>query len=246
MLIFSTATADRHPVVVDDVTYLKSEWMKAGDDPAFSPTVFLVEQPPNVSLCTHFHRNNQFQLFVRGSGSLGPHPLDALTVHYAGAYSGYGPLVSGSEGLAYFTLRGVFESGSLTLAQHADQMKRGPKRQLHSKSAPIATAACLAGQVSVAVNDLIPLQPDAVAARLYTLPAYASHGGLDPAGSAGQFYVVMAGALTVGEQHLQAWQSVFVSAHEGPLQLVASGDGVQVVCVQMPVKAPEYVYAVPI
>ena len=45
MLIFSTATADRHPVVVDDVTYFKSEWMKAGDDPAFSPTVFLVEQP---------------------------------------------------------------------------------------------------------------------------------------------------------------------------------------------------------
>ena len=60
MLISSTATADRHPVVVDDVTYFKSEWMKAGDDPAFSPTVFLVEQPPNVSLCTHFHRNNQF------------------------------------------------------------------------------------------------------------------------------------------------------------------------------------------
>lgn len=246
MLIFSTATADRHPVVVDDVTYFKSAWMKAGDDPAFSPTVFLVEQPPDVSLRTHFHRNNQFQLFVRGSGSLGPHPLAALTVHYAGAYSGYGPLVSGSDGLAYFTLRSVFETGSLTVAQHADQMKRGPKRQLHSQPVPIATAASLAGQMSVTVNDLIPLQVDAIAARLHTLPAYASHGGLDPAGSAGQFYVVLAGALIVGKHKLQAWQSLFVSANEGPLQLVASSQGVQVVCVQMPTKASEYVCVVPI
>ena len=108
---------------------------------------------------------------MRGSGSLGPHPLAALTVHYAGAYSGYGPLVSGSDGLAYFTLRSVFETGSLTLAKHADQMKRGPKRQLHSQPVPIATAASLAGQMSVTVNDLIPLQVDAIAARLYTLPA---------------------------------------------------------------------------
>ena len=45
--------------------------MDSGDDPELSPTVYLVEQGPNISLRTHFHRNNQFQLFVRGEGSIG-------------------------------------------------------------------------------------------------------------------------------------------------------------------------------
>lgn len=93
MPIFSrdaSALEDRKPVVVEGDTYYKSDWMDSGRDPENSPTVFLVEQAPHVSLRTHFHRQNQFQLFVRGGGRLGPHDVSALTVHYAGAYTGYG------------------------------------------------------------------------------------------------------------------------------------------------------------
>ena len=118
MPIFSHSPSAPKAVVVEGDTYLKSDWMDSGDAPELSPTVFLVEQGANVSLRTHFHRNNQFQLFVRGGGAIGPHKLGALTVHYAGAYTGYGPLVADVRGLAYFTLRSVFETGSLTVAQH--------------------------------------------------------------------------------------------------------------------------------
>src|SRR5678816_3651970 len=113
MPIFSRTAGIAETVVVDGDTYIKSEWMAnvtgGSGDAELSPTVFLVEQAPNVSLRTHFHRQNQFQIFVRGSGTIGRHPLGPLMVHYAGAYSGYGPLVAGPEGLAYFTLRTVFE-----------------------------------------------------------------------------------------------------------------------------------------
>src|SRR5258708_39913544 len=148
MPIFSRAAGIAEPVVVNGDTYIKSEWMAnlAGDDndAEFSPTVFLVDQPPNVSLRTHFHRQNQFQIFVRGSGSIGRHKLGPLMVHYASAYTGYGPLVSRPDGLAYFTLRTVFEKGSLTMTQHAPEMKRGPKRHLPSQIVPVAAAATIA------------------------------------------------------------------------------------------------------
>ena len=87
MPIFSRAAGVPEPVIVDGVTYIKSDWMQTVAAADLSPTVFLVEQPPNVSLRTHFHRQNQFQLFVRGDGTIGRHRLQALMVHYAGAYS---------------------------------------------------------------------------------------------------------------------------------------------------------------
>lgn len=240
MPLFSHVPSERQAVVVDGVTFYKTDWMNNGKDPDFSPTVFLVEQPPESSLRTHFHQENQFQLFVRGSGVIGPHQLQALTVHYAGAYSGYGPLLAGEEGIAYFTLRTVFETGSMTMAQHGDRMKRGPKRQLHSQPVPIVTAGQLATLVTPATLALIPLQPDHAAAHMYSLPAGRTYTGLDPAGSAGQFYVVLAGCLLIGACSLQNGASVFISPDEAPLAIVAGSEGLQLVCVQFPHKAAEY------
>lgn len=63
---------------------------------------------------------------------------------------------------------------------------------------------------------------------------------MDPAGSAGQFYVVVAGSLHVEERALKDSGSVFVSATEKPLVFVAGDRGVQVVCLQLPIKAEQY------
>ena len=194
-----------------------------------------------MSLRTHFHRENQFQLFVRGSGHLGPHPIEALTVHYAGAYTGYGPLVSGREGLAYFTLRVVHETGSLTLAQHGEQMRRGPKRSLYSQGVTVADPERLQSLVEPATDDLIALQPDRIGARLHSLPPRArAEGCLDPSGSAGQFWVVLAGSARFGARQLERWESVFVHPSELLPQLLATEHGAQLVCLQVAAKAPQY------
>lgn len=244
MPIFSrnaSVLAERKPVVVDGNTYFKSEWMDSGRAHEFSPHVFLVEQAPHVSLRTHFHRENQFQLFVRGSGRLGPHPIEALTVHYAGAYSGYGPLVSGREGLAYFTLRTIHETGSLTMAQHGEQMRRGPKRNLYSKAVTITDTDRLHRLSEPSIEDLITLQPDRIAARLHTLPPrIRSVAGLDPTGSAGQFWVVLAGSLQVGERQLDPWESLFVRPDDPSPELVATEQGSQLVCLQLAAKVAAY------
>ena len=224
----------RKPVVVEGDTYYKSDWMDTGCDPAFSPTSFLVEQQPDVSLRTHFHRHDQFQLFVRGSGTIGRHPLGALMVHYASAYSAYGPIVAGPEGLAYFTLRTVHETGSLTMKDHADQMQRGPKRQLHSEVARVADETERASLAAPKIDDLIPLQPDGAAAQLISLPPGATHAGLDPRGSGGQLHLVAAGSLVVDGRALAQWEHVFVAGDETPPVLVAGRGGAQAVLLQFP------------
>jgi hypothetical protein len=230
----------RRVVKVKEDVFYKSEWLEAGDDPQLSPTMFLVEQAPNVSLQSHFHSQNQFQLFVQGSGRIGNHRITPITVHYAGAYTGYGPLVADAEGVFYFTIRSVFESGAFYMPESRGSMARGPKRHLTSDAvAPIDTAA-LAVLKDVDVHDLIPVQPDLIAAQLIRIPPGGTATGIDPKGSAGQFFVVTGGALVHKSGHLNRWEPMFASGEEPPVSLRAGPGGAEVVLLQLPVKAAEY------
>jgi hypothetical protein len=60
----------------------------------------------------HFHGVNQFQVFVRGSGSVGRHHVAEGTAHYADRYMVYGPLRPGPGGMAYLTLRPAHDTGA--------------------------------------------------------------------------------------------------------------------------------------
>ncbi len=65
-------TANRRLLPMPGGSYGKSEWMENGRNPDESPTVFMIEQPPDSTIPKHFHRHNQFQLFVAaGERSVG-------------------------------------------------------------------------------------------------------------------------------------------------------------------------------
>ena len=63
------------------------------------PQGFLVEQPPGSITLPHFHETNQFQVFVDGSGHMGKHAAEPLTVQYANGHTPYGPIVAGDAGV---------------------------------------------------------------------------------------------------------------------------------------------------
>ena len=218
----------------------KTDWIDTGRDETLSPNVFLVDLPPASVLDAHFHRENQFQVFVKGEGSIGPHRIAPITVHYAGAYTGYGPLVAGTAGVSYFTIRPVYDTGAFYMPGARADMVRGPKRSLHSAPTPPLDAEALRALSATEIVDLIPLQPDRIAARLVRLPPRASHVDLDPAGSGGQFVVVAAGSLVHAERELSRLDIVFVSADEAPLRLEAKDEGAEVVVLQLPLKEQAY------
>ncbi len=224
----------------------KGEWMETGDDPRLSPTVFMVEMPADSSTPPHFHRNNQFQVVVRGGGSIGPHALGEVTVHYAGAYTGYGPLNAGAQGLSYITLRPVFETGAQWIPEKRDQMVRGPKHQTTSHITQPMTVSALRALQTVQSEDLFDNKADpatAPVARLYRLPPGSRLAAPSPEGSDGQFYLVTGGSMAHQGQSLTEWEQLFVSADETGFEIQAGEGGLEVLLLQFPLKAAQYVAA---
>ncbi len=232
------ANRRRRPLNVEGSTFYKGEWMESGEDPRLSPTVFLAEQPPDYRLTTHFHRQNQFQLFVEGSGSLGSQRTDPVTVHYAGAYTGYGPLLSGPDGLKYFTIRPVFDTGFIPASEAREKMVRGPKRH-----AAVALGAPWPDERLAALRDAedrFALAPErGLAVRHLRLPPHARLDVAHVEGSVGTFVFVLAGTMNVDGQVLQRWESVFASADDR--LVVGAGDsGGEYVALHVPPTEPEY------
>ncbi len=238
--IGTRAQADRRrrPIPVDDTTFFKGEWMDCGQDPASSPTVFLAEQPANYRLVPHFHRQNQFQLFVAGSGSLGPQQLDPVTVHYAGAYTGYGPVLSGPEGLQYFTIRPVFDTGIIPATEAREKMVRGPKRHAQAVLGPAWTQDRLASLQQV--EHSYAIAPDrGLAVQQVRLPPGAAWPLHAASGSVGQFVFVLSGSADIAGETLGLWESAFVGAQDAA-GARAGATGAELVALHCPPTEPEY------
>src|SRR5215470_2418669 len=56
------------------------------------PHAFLVQSQGVRIARPHFHEVAEWQIFIGGSGKIGRHDLLPITVHYASAYTPYGPL----------------------------------------------------------------------------------------------------------------------------------------------------------
>jgi hypothetical protein len=66
---------------------------------------FVIAQT-NETLGAHFHPVDQFQILLGAPGSLYQRrAIDPMVVHYADAYTTYGPLIGADPPLRYFTLR---------------------------------------------------------------------------------------------------------------------------------------------
>lgn len=228
----------RRPIQVADATFHKGEWMETGEDPTLSPTVFLAEQPAHYNLGTHFHRQNQFQLFVAGSGTLGPERLDPVTVHYAGAYTGYGPLLAGAEGVKYFTIRPVFDTGFIPASEAREKMVRGPKRHAQVALGTPWDEERLAALARA--EDRFALPADrGLAVRHVRLPPAAARDLEHAETSIGFFVFVLSGTATVAGSTLGRWESAFATADER-LVLTAGARGAEIVVLHVPPTDPAY------
>src|SRR5262249_50691449 len=70
-----------------------------------APQAFLSQGDPSRATRAHFHALDQFQIVMKGKGRLGRHDLIPYGVHFARAYTPYGPLVADAVGMTHLTLR---------------------------------------------------------------------------------------------------------------------------------------------
>ena len=155
------------------------------------PQIFLVDYPgeAGVAVRPHFHSVDQFQVFLRGD-RVGKHKVRPRTVHYADAYTSYGPIVDAGDGVIYLTVRARPDSGPKYMPESRSQRPTGAGgRQLTAlgdlqtlEVAPDGTAWLL-GPFS-----------DGLAVRLARLGAGQRLPAAQPAGD-GTVYLLLEGAL---------------------------------------------------
>ena len=235
------AKASRRAVDFHGTTFHKSDWMLTGQAADGAPTIFMVEQPPESVLAPHFHMTNQFQLFVAGHGRIGGHPLAAVTIHYAGAFTGYGPIVAGEDGIAYLTIRPGHEPGANFIATSGHLMRKGPKRGATATPVAVAGVADLRALPAPAVTVAIPLGEDGLGASVHALPPHAPLDPIRSTAAEGDFLIVLAGALDaengISRRDLE---SLFIPSADPWPRLVTGPDGAQVVLLSTPPKDPRY------
>lgn len=244
MLAFGTrATADaqRRQLDSNGLIFYKSEWMLTGTDLALSPTIFLIEQPANGAAPAHYHGQNQFQVFVEGTGRIGREEIAAVTIHYAGAYTGYGPLIAGPQGMKYFTIRTVYETGLLPLPEARAQQAPGPKR--HATSRPIGslTPEELARLPQSERIEAIAYAADGLGAEVLREPPGQRLTLNWPAAADCVFLMVVGGSL-VREQgdEITRWESIYASTPQELPVLHAGAGGAEVLAMFAPPRDPAY------
>ena len=63
--------------------FWKIDLIESDEGPQPAPQVFAVQMDPGSSLGTHFHFQDQFQLVIKGGGTIGRSPLQRFSLHYA-------------------------------------------------------------------------------------------------------------------------------------------------------------------
>lgn len=196
-----------------------------------APHAYLVDQKPGSEIGPHFHRVAQYQITVGGSGRIGRHPLALGEIHYADAYTAYGPLVASASGLSYCVLRGQYDPGGVYLDKPGAKQGLRPSRQRYLVAGGVPE---LPAGGSVAQSAVIALQEDGLGTWLYRLDGGATSTGPDPSESGGQYCVVLRGHLVRDGVSYDPKSVLWVSTGDAPFSLRAGAEGAVCAIMQFP------------
>lgn len=212
-----------------DNQYVISNYVGDYREIADGPQGFLVElRTPHGVIDPHFHRVDQFQIVIAGGGRLGKHALEPIAIHYADAYTPYGPIVTEEAGITFFNLRSASDVGAYWMPGSRQQLKRRARRS-------IAVHATLhSGPTKEAVTALLPLHEDGLAVYVLHLASGQELIGPTPDGSGGQFYLVLDGSLIIGDQTLPPRSLVRIAPDDDAPHIGAGHDGLTALIAQFP------------
>ena len=202
-------------------TYRRSDYL-ASRPGAGDPQAFLVEMPdPGAVIPPHFHVEDEFQVVVAGSGSLGKHALDGVAVHFAEAYTPYGPIRVGPAGLTFFTLRAKADPGAEYMPESRARLARKARRN-------VAADVPAHGESKA----LWPMHDDGLGG--WIIRARPREAVASPPGDGPRYYLLVAGSATHGPTTLPLWSCVWKADNAAHPALTAGPDGADVVVVQFP------------
>jgi hypothetical protein len=195
---------------------------------AVFPMAFMVEQDPGEVANAHYHQADQFQVVVAGEGSLGTHTVRPVAVHFAGAFTAYGPIHAGAEGLTYFTLRNGFDPGARYMMRNENRVAL---RMVQGRQHREAVAGPLdAGRCEI----LLGPEPDGMAAWCYRVMPGERLRGPAPDNGRGQYWLVVDGHVQRDGASLGPLSCAFVYPDDALFEATGGPGGATVLAMQFP------------
>lgn len=198
------------------------------------PVGYLIEQEPNSTIRPHFHQANQFQVIVAGGGSLGKQAIQPVTVHFAAAYTPYGPILSEADGLFYFTLRDSYDPGARFMPESRADLPRVTRRHVTAAPETPSAPAALSALATAEMRTIIEMEEDGLGAWLHRLPPNASWSGPAPASGGGQYHLLLAGGVAVDGHTLDGYATIHVGHEDAAPAFAATAAGAEVLVLQFP------------
>ena len=201
------------------------------------PQAFLACFDPGWSSTPHFHTQDEFQVVLDGEGTLGRHPLKPYGIHFARAYTPYGPLIPhGTIGMTCFVLRAHGDGGAFHLPQHLDKLKQ----MKHRDPWQIMRTASFAERSGERAADVrlepVPELNDDRGLAAYTLsvPPGARAIAPDPAHTDGQYIAIVQGTVLHAGRELHAPALIFVYPGESAFELLPGEGGLRALILNFP------------
>jgi hypothetical protein len=161
-----------------------------------------------------------------------------VSVHYAGGYTGYGPITAGEEGLSYFTLRAQFNKGPHFLPEARPELKDVSRHFLLADEIEVSERSRLAERTKAVLETIIEPLESGLAGYTARVPRDGSLEAPDPSNGGGQYWVVISGTVIFEGETLPPLSCVFVGAEDTGLSVDAGPFGAEVLILQYP-KNPE-------
>jgi hypothetical protein len=193
------------------------------------PQAYIVQpQDPNVRLDPHFHDIDQFQVFLTGNAMFGKNEMRPISIHYADAFTPYGPIVARGETFSFLVLRPAASGGYYGMPAEREKMKGRNGQNISMQidhTSPLGDA--------VERKFLCGPRADGLAAEIIRIPPNAEAAGLKPAG-AGQFCLVCDGRVTVDGETEEKMSLIYIDKDERAPVFRAGEEGAEILVLQYP------------
>jgi hypothetical protein len=187
----------------------------------------------NRALGAHFHPVDQFQLLLGGAGSLYQrHAIPPLMLHYADAYTTYGPIFGGAPALQLFTLRAEATDETAYMPADRDQLRYRGRRNLSVEPATQGTRPTKA--TAVTTTSLFAAGEDGFGASKITAAPAAAFEAPSAAGCSGQYLVVAEGAVEFGDSAYGRCSLGWMDPDDDAVELRAGATGCDLLVCRFP------------
>ena len=236
------AAPRRHFILPNGTGVWKTDYICVDHRRVPSPQAYLIEQDPNQPVQSHFHEQAEFQLITDGEGFLGRNPVRPLTVHYANAFTGYGPISAGPNGISYITMRPMRDNGALFLPEDRDKLKRAPKKFFHSEPLSPCSEDERRGLRDARITTLA-CHEDGMAAWLVACGPNGTALAPAPTSGGGQYLLLLDGSAILNDVPIEKMRCAFASTDEAPVTIKAGAAGAEIMVLQFPRAAYTITYS---